>query len=180
MLDSSIKTARSKDKPVSEEKKQELEDYKTRFPDLTEENISEEIKRTKARLDRIGHALRDVVLRSYGASKGGDPFKEKELCGDDFKELNALQLVTAFTVKSSRSRVKGKQLIDNCRRVALEKPDAVCALAPAPAAYAKDCRNITRCELRAAYSVSILNLNSLDLHTFPPDVFYIYLTKLNG
>eukprot|EP01043_Picozoa_sp_COSAG02_P082461 COSAG02_NODE_20680_length_819_cov_3.256944_1_plen_155_part_00 len=40
-----------------------------------------EIASTKLRLERCGHALRDVVLKSYGATKGSDPSKEKELSG---------------------------------------------------------------------------------------------------
>ena len=65
----------------------ELKEMREKFPDLTEDDVAKEITSTKLRLERCGHAIRDVVLKSYGATKGGDPSKEKELCGGDFAEL---------------------------------------------------------------------------------------------
>jgi hypothetical protein len=136
---------------------------------MTEEDVAKEISSSKLRLERTGLALRDVVLKSYSATKGGDPSKEKDMTGADFKELNELKLEAAFESKSSRSRVKGKQLMDNARRAALKKPESVCALAPALAAYSKVQISMSTFSLP---TVDKLDEAMIDLGALSPGVGY--------
>jgi hypothetical protein len=66
------------------------------------------------------------------------------MVGDDFKSLAELDLQVAWKNKSSRSRIKGKKLMEHTRRMCLLKPDAVCTIAPALAAYSKMCISMTK------------------------------------
>jgi hypothetical protein len=57
--------------------------------------------------------------------------------GTDFEDLRELKLSVAFIDKQTRSKVKGKKLMECVCHAMAVKPDDVFAIAPAIAAYAK-------------------------------------------
>ncbi len=147
-LYSKKKSLQAQRKKVPEQLIQDLKSSNESFPELTEDSVTQELKRTKERAERCEMHIRDVVLKAYGTTKGGLPEKERTMEGDDFTELAELKLDSK--AKSSRSRVKGKRMMQCIRKAILLKPTAMCALAPAFAAYEKVCISMSKFTLPTA------------------------------
>ena len=119
---------------------------------VDEDSIQQHIVRNSQRVTRNKSKMRDIVMDAMCITKG-DGSKEQEMEGKHFNDLIELKLGSAFVDKAGRSKVKGKRMMDCIGRAMAIKPDAVFALAPALAAYAKITVPMTTFVLPQVYNI---------------------------
>ena len=131
-----IKAARaaSKDKRAEERKMKAESAAGSTYGELSEAEIAEKIATTIKRENNAEAKIRNFVMESFKAKKGGVASRETAATKEDLKDLDRLKL--GSKQKDSRSPSKGRIMMNHIKSVILKKPDAYPALGPMMACYA--------------------------------------------